>query len=36
MTTPKQQPKKKKTIPTDIPIVWVNIVETPDTQAAFL
>jgi len=31
-----KQSKKKKMVPTDIPIVWVNIVETQDTQVAFL
>lgn len=28
--------KKKKNVPTDIPIVWVNIVETLDPSDAFL
>jgi len=34
--TNQQKTKKKKTVPTDIPIVWVNIVETQDSQVAFL
>jgi len=31
-----KQLKKKKTIPTDIPIVWVNVVETMDGSDPFL
>jgi len=31
-----QAPKKKKVIPKDIPIVWVNVVETTDGSDPFL
>ncbi len=28
--------KKKKIVPTDIPIIWVNVVETVNDSAPFL
>ena len=31
-----QQKKKKKVVPTDIPIVWVNVLETADGSDPFL